>query len=952
MPSVTHPQQKRSPAAPAFKLPAEVEAWVQKTLQAMPLEEKIGQLVMVACYGGFTPIEGEEFQRLARLVEEHHAGGLIVATRRGALGIERSQVYPTAALVNALQNRARIPLLVGADFERGTAMRLQEGTSFPEAMAVAATGNPEDAHTIGKITALEARAAGVHWIFAPVADVNSNPANPIINFRSFGEDPRRVGTFAAAFVRGVEENGALATAKHFPGHGDTDQDSHLSLPTVAADRARLERVELPPFRAAIEAGASAVMTGHLAVPALEPDADVPATLSQKIVTDTLRRELGFDGLVVTDDLDMGGVTARYSPGEVAVRSILAGSDVLLAPPAPDAALAALREAAGSGRLPAARIDEAVTRILRAKARLGLHKTKTVDLEALAQNFGQTESARTAQDIASRGVTLLRDTAKVLPLDATKPTRVLLVAVAGDPDRTPAEALENEVRGHVNGLLTVRCDTRYSTVDRLELPPEESYDVTIVALCVRYADRKGSVGLPADQAATVHKLLATGKPVVVVCVGSPYLVGQFPEAKTWLAVFGVADVAQRAAGRALFGQTAIGGKIPVSVPGTIAAGAGLDVPANPMKLATSASMDTKLAPAYAVLDRAVADGAFPGGVLAVGHGGQLAVHAFGKMSSDSGAAAVTTETIYDTASLTKPVVTTTLAAMLVEAGLLDFSAPVARYLHEWAAGSKADSRARVTARHLLTHTSGLPAHREFFRTAKTRQEMMAAALSEALEAEPGAKSVYSDIGFILLGEIIERLMGRRLDEAARQRIFSPLGMDATMFNPPAELRARMAPTENDAVLRKRLAHGEVHDENAWVMDGVAGHAGMFASAGDLAIFCQMMLNGGRYAHRRLLKRATVTQFTTADSLSGNTRTAGWNVPSANSSSGHYFSPRSFGHLGYTGTSLWVDPDKELFVVLLTNRVNPTRQNDKIQRVRPAVHNSVVEALGLAAGKPQA
>ena len=406
MPTVTHSHNVHSKTARAFTLPAEAEAWVQQTLQAMSLDEKLGQLIVVSCHGGFLPVESEEFQRLARHVEQNHTGGLIIATRAGALGIERSQVYPTAALVNALQKRARIPLLVGADFERGTAMRLQEGTSFPQAMAVAATGRAEDAYAMGKITALEARAAGVPWIFAPVCDVNSNPANPIINVRSFGEDPQRVGALAAAFVRGVEENGGLATAKHFPGHGDTNLDSHLDLPTVAGDRARLESVELPPFRAAIEAGVSTVMTGHLAVPALEPDANVPATLSQNITTEILRHEMGFDGLVVTDDLNMGGVTVRYSPGEIAVRSILAGSDVLLSPLEPDAAVAALREAAVSGRLPMPRIDDAVTRILRAKARLGLHKSKTVDLEALAKTFGRPEFARTAQDIADRGVTLL------------------------------------------------------------------------------------------------------------------------------------------------------------------------------------------------------------------------------------------------------------------------------------------------------------------------------------------------------------------------------------------------------------------------------------------------------------------------------------------------------------------------------------------------------------------
>jgi beta-glucosidase-like glycosyl hydrolase/CubicO group peptidase (beta-lactamase class C family) len=963
MPSVIRSHTGRSPsnrtqsipraaAEPSARLTAEAEAWVRNTLRQMSLEEKIGQLVMVACWGGFLPTDGDEFRGLVRLVEEEHAGGLMIATRPGALGIELSQVYPTAALVNAMQQRARIPLLVAGDFERGTAFRLREGTSFPHAMAVAATGRPEDAYTMGRITAIEARAAGVPWIFAPVVDVNSNPANPIINVRAFGEEPKQIEPFLTAFIRGVEENGGLSTAKHFPGHGDTDQDSHTHLPTVAGDRARLDRVELPPFRAAIEAGVSTVMTGHLAVPALEPDVEVPATISERITSGVLRREMGFEGVVVTDSLDMAGVAAWYSAGEAAVRAILAGSDLLLALPDAEPALAGLRDAASSGRLPVDQIDRAVTRVLRAKAQLGLHKNRQVSLDSLGDNFGRAEFAAAAQEIADRGVTVLRNGAGLLPLDSARPMRALLVIVAGDPDRSAAEAFEREVRPRVDELRTVRYDTRYNPVGpggRLELPPADSYDVLIVAMCVRVTDRKGSLGLPADQLAAVHHLLALGKPAVAACFGNPYLIAQFPEAKTWLAVFSNADVAQRAGGRALFGQVAVGGKIPVSVPGVVTAGSGVEVPANPMKLIPSAEMGAKLAPAHALLDRAVGDGAFPGGVLAVGHGGRLAVHAFGKQSYEAGAAAVTPETIYDTASLTKPVATATLAAVLTELGVLDLSAPVVRYLPEWRRQS-GDWRSQVTVRHLLTHTSGLAAHREFFKAQKTRREVIAAALSEAPEAEPGAASVYSDIGFILLGEILERLTGQHLDEAAQQRIFAPLGMAATMFNPAGELRARIAPTEIDAVLRKRLAHGEVHDENTWVMDGVAGHAGMFSTAGDLAIVCRMMLNGGQYAHRRLLKRATVAQFTAADPLTGNTRTMGWNVPSANSSSGRYFSPRSFGHLGFTGTSMWIDPDKELFVVLLTNRVNPTRQNDKIQQVRPALHDSIVAALGLA-GPPR-
>jgi beta-N-acetylhexosaminidase len=938
----------RTPAAPTrMNLSSEGERWVAQTLKKMTLDEKIGQLFAVWCYGGFLSTESLEYKDLLRDVEEKHIGSFAIQTQGSPLGIERSQVYPTAVLVNTLQSRAKVPLLIAADFERGTSMRIDEGSSFPHAMAVAATGRPEDAYTMGKITALEARAAGVPWVFAPDADVNSNPGNPIINTRSFGEDPARVSEFVAAFVRGVEENGGLATAKHFPGHGDTSTDSHLDLPTVTSDRAHLERVELAPFRAAIAAGASTIMTGHLAVPALDPDPDVPATMSHKITTDLLRRQMGFEGLVVTDALDMGGVTVRYPPGEVAVRSILAGADVLLVPPVLDAALEGVRDAVASGRIPMSRIDEAVTRVLRAKAKLDLNKSKLVDLDALPRNFDRPEFDRAALDIADRGITLLRDDQHVLPLDAAKPMRALLVAVSGDNDAYPAEDLENEIRRRVDSLASVRMDTRFVRAETAKLPPADTYDVAIAAIFVRVADRKGSVGLPDDEAAVVDRLLAAGKPVIVACFGSPYLVERFPAAKTWVAAFSTVDVAQRAMGRALFGQVPIAGRLPVNVPGVATLGAGLDLPANPMKLRSSEAIaDAKLKPAYDVLDRAVANHAFPGGVLAVGYRGELQVHAFGRQTYDATSAAVSPDTIYDAASLTKAVVTTTLVAMQVEAGRVALDLPVGRYVPEWNSGPNPEWRKSVTILHLLTHSSGLPAHKDYFLTIHSKRDAIASICKEALEYEPGTKTVYSDLGFILLGEILERVTGRTVDQLAKERIFTPLGMANTLFKPSKALASRIAPTEDDATYRKRLLRGEVDDENAFAMGGVAGHAGMFATAADLAAFCQMLLNGGMYAHQRLLARATLAQFITPQALAGNTRTLGWMVPTADSSSGRFFPARSFGHLGFTGTSIWIDPDRQLFVVLLTNRVYPTRANDKIAAVRPAVHDAVVEALGLA------
>ena len=924
--------------------------WVEQTLSKMTLREKLGQLLMVPYFAVFESAESPDYREILHEVEDNHVGGLILVTNRGPLGLERSQVYPSAIVTNELQRRSKIPLLVAADFEAGAGMRLDEGTSFPSAMAIAATGDPKAAYTAGKYTAIEARAAGVQWIFAPDADVNNNPDNPIINVRSFGEDPRQVAAYVREFIRGVEENGALATAKHFPGHGNVGVDSHLSLATVPADRNELETTELVPFRAAIDAGVSSIMPGHLAVPALEPDPELPATLSHKILTDTLRDEMKFRGLVITDALDMGGVASLYAPGEVAVRAIEAGADVLLMPPAPEAALSALEDAVHSGRVPEKRIDASVRRILAAKAEVRLDRNRFVDVTRLNEKFALPEYEAQAQSIADRGVTLLRDSQHALPLDATRPLRVLLVALSADPDAAPGETIEPEIRPRVDSLAVLRGDTQYAPVSMLKLPPPNTYDVAIAALFVRVADRKGAIAFPEEQRAFVNQLLASGKPTIVASFGSPYLIERFPNAKTWIAEFSSNDVSQRAVARAIFGQAAIGGKIPVTVPGVVKRGDGLCVAENPMKLqpAPKAMVDS-LKPAYALLDRAVADGAFPGGVLAVGWNDQIALHAFGKLEDEGEAYDADEDSLYDVASLTKPIVTTTAAMQLVQDGRLNLDAPVTRYLPEFASAAKSDAdpswRARVTVRMLLLHDSGLPDHREFYKEAKGHDAILSRVLAEPLIREPGTQIQYSDLGFILLGEIIERLTGQSLADFAKESIFSTLGMDRSMFNPPRRLRQDVAPTEMDPAYRKRLVWGEVHDENAWAMGGIAGHAGLFSTAPDIAAFAQMMLNGGIYGHDRLLSRAIVKEFTSRVAIGDSARTLGWDVPADPSSSGRYFSPKTFGHTGFTGTSLWIDPERQLFVILLTNRVHPTRANEKIRQIRPALHDAIIEALGL-------
>ena len=932
-------------------LTPEQQEWVEATLRQMTLEEKVGQLLLTTYHGSFTARDSDTYSRMMHDIDDLHVGGFITITHGSPLGIVKDQAYPTAVLANQLQSKSKYPLLIGADYERGTAQRVDEGTSFPTAMAVAAGGDSQDAYTMGKITALEARAVGVQWVYAPVCDVNNNPNNPIINTRSFGENPSRVSDFVTEFIRGVQENGAMATAKHFPGHGDTATDSHIDLPIIQASRERMETLELVPFRAAIAAGVGSIMTGHLNVPAFEPDPAVPATLSPNILTDLLRKQLKFEGLVITDALDMGGITVRYAPGEAAVRAFLAGADALLMPPVPDAAYEGLLSAAQSGRIPGDRLDASVRRLLQAKAHLGLSQNRFVDISTLNEKFGRTDWQQTAQEISDRGITLLRDTQHLVPLDGTKPTRALLVALYADPEPYPGADLEPQLRARFDSLVSLRADTKFVRADTLKLPPPDSYDLAILALFVRVSDRKGDIDVPAEQLPLINQIYKSGKPVVTLGLGSPYLIERFPQAGTWLSAFGISDVAQISLARALFGETPVRGHLPVTIPGVdLKAGYGIELPADPMKLQPmDVRAEAQLQPAFSIIEKAVADQAFPGATLAVGYRGKVSYHAFGHLSYGKDSPATKLDTMYDIASLTKVVVTTTLVEKLAEGDFpspLELDAPIERYLPQWASGPQPEWRHKVTIRNLMTHSSGLPAFQEYWRTSKGKSDTLRMIFAEPLEYEPGTKVVYSDLGIILMAEIIYGLTGKPLDQLANEYVFQPLGMKDSMYNPPKKLWPAIAPTEVDERWRHRLIQGEVHDENAYAIGGVSGHAGVFSTSPDLAAFCQMLLNGGVYAHHRILKRATIAEFTAPQPLAKNARTLGWVVPTEGSSSGRYFSAHSYGHTGFTGTTIWIDPDRQLFVVVLTNRVNPTRENHKIAEVRPAVHDAILKSLGLA------
>ncbi|MFQ5571414.1 MAG: glycoside hydrolase family 3 N-terminal domain-containing protein [Rhodothermales bacterium] len=913
--------------------------WAEAQLQTMTLEQKVAQLFSSYAYGRFKSADDPTYERLIDLVEHFEVGGIIFFQ-----GDPLSQ----ALLANDLQQRSRLPLLVSQDMEWGAGMRLERTTTFPRTMALGATRNPALAYAAGRVTAEEARALGTHQIYAPVADVNNNPLNPIINVRSFGERPDLVAEMVAAFVRGAQDGGVLATAKHFPGHGDTSVDSHSDLPILPFDRPRLDSLELVPFRAAVEAGVQSVMTGHLALPAFDADKNIPASLSPGITRAILRDELAFDGLIVTDALRMQGVTKHFGVGEAAIRALEAGADMLLLTDDEYAARNAILRALDSGRLTVERVDESVMRILRAKEELRLHENRLVDLAGARRHVSTKAHQALSETIARRSLTLLNNEKDLLPLIGP-PKSILSITLSDSDNPSAGRYFTGQLRRHADGSrITPRLlDRRSEPKDYRQVLAEAStYDVILVPTFIFVRSGSGRIGLSQAHRRFLDDLAATGKPVVLISFGNPYMVvGLARRPSAYIAAYGGTEASQTAAAQALFGQSGFEGELPISIPGLYDFGAGLrlDQVAPRLGLPEETGMDSPtLARIDSMMRASIQARAFPGAAVAIGRANVIVkLDGYGYFTYDS-EQRVTPDSRFDLASLTKVVSTTTAAMQLFEQGRLDLEAPVIRYLPRFGQNGKE----AVTIRHLLTHTSGLPPFRPFYRMGvTTREAVIDSIFAIGLEFEPGVQARYSDFSMITLALVIEQITGQEFSAYAQEHIFEPLGMRNTGFRPAGATDTTFVPTEVDDYFRLRLIQGEVHDETAWLLGGTAGHAGLFSTAADLARFASMLVNGGRINGYPFLKEETIRLFTTPVDPEHHTRALGWDTRSLEgySSAGRYFGPKSFGHTGFTGTSLWIDPDQHLFAILLTNRVYPTRDNRGHVAVRPQLADLAYEAI---------
>jgi beta-N-acetylhexosaminidase len=613
-------EEKFSKAGPV-QLTSDGNKWVEKTLKKMSLEEKIGQLIQIRAYADFLNVESNEYKQVSESIKKYHLGSVLLTVRIADGFLVKDLPYEAAAITNLFQKEAKLPLLVAADFERGLSMRLNETPAFPHAMAFGATQNPAFEERFAAITAQESRAIGVHWNYFPVADVNINPKNPIINTRSFGEDPQQVAAMVAAYVKASRENGLLSTAKHFPGHGDTATDSHLGVATVGGDLPRLNSVEIPPFQKAIDSGVDSVMVAHVTIPALEPDTDKVASTSHKIVTDLLKDKLHFQGLVVTDALEMHGLTRLYPEngpnpaGRAAVDAVKAGNDMVLLPSDLDGAFNGLLQAAHAGELPQSQIDASVRKVLRAKASLGLHKARLVDLEQVSRIVSRPESIDFAQQVADSAVTLVRDGGQVLPLvtlgtgaqgSAYRLTggipAVVGVVITDDVRSEYGRVFEIELRRRARGTKVYFVDAANANGMTPEIVEavKQAQKIVIAAYVVPTAAKQtvvngqltNTVGLNDATGNLMQQLLqAAAAKTAVIAMGNPYLAMNFPGVQTYVCTYSNAPTSERSAVKLLFGEMQVKGKLPVTLPGIAQRGFGLELKPEELRLAAGPQKPT-------------------------------------------------------------------------------------------------------------------------------------------------------------------------------------------------------------------------------------------------------------------------------------------------------------------------------------------------------------------------
>jgi len=978
-------------------------SWVDSIYNQMSLEEKIGQLFMVAAYSNKSP---EHSRHIMELIRKHHIGGLIFF---------QGNPSEQAKLTNVYQNYSDVPLMIGMDAEWGLGMRLDSVISYPRQMALGAIQDDSLIYRMGLDIGEQLRRLGVHINFAPVVDVNNNPDNPVIGSRSFGSDRKNVARKGVAYMNGLQDRCVLSVAKHFPGHGDTDQDSHKVLPVIPHDTARLDSIELYPFRRMIENGVGGMMVAHLNIPAYIREPDRPATLSRQVVTDLLKEQMGFSGLIFTDALNMRGVTENYEAGVIESEALRAGNDVLLYPQDVPEAISFIKKQVRRGEISKERIGESCRKILAFKYWAGMDSlecsgdpdmsVEVIPKKNLTQALNKNEYKVHNNQLVENAITLTGAGAGMLPMVDLDTLDIATLAL-GSNKTTPFQYTIN--------WYTQADHYHYASGDDLEHFSSrlEEYNTLVVSVHNTHEIPSRRYGLQREYLPLLAQL-AEKQRLILVHFGNPYALQYLPasiQQKAVITAFNDREETQQRTAQALFGAIPITGRLPVTVHDSLRAGHGISTgPLSRLRYGLPESVglnsDT-LQRIDTIINSAIDSQATPGCQLLVARKGKVVYHkAFGSHTY-LGKRPVRKEDLYDVASLTKILASIPSIMRLYEQGTLSLDSTLSRYLPHLDTTNKGP----LVIRDVLTHQARLKSwipfyyktleplypdhdlldnefspgypykignHSYMIKNFRYRQGVYAHSRSDSFpvqvsenlfirqaytdsvyrwinESELLDKKdyVYSDLGYYYFYRIIERLSDQPLEDYVREQFYEPLGAFNMGFKPRDRFpKNRIVPTENDMIFRKELLTGYVHDPGTAMLGGVGGHAGIFSNANDLAKIMQMYLNGGSYGGRQYFRDSTIHLFTDSPfkEKNGNRRALGFDKPVTEKDKPgptcKGISEKSFGHTGFTGTIAWADPEKEVVYIFLSNRIHPDQDNSKLvtSDVRTRIQGVVYDAI---------
>ncbi len=937
--------------------------WVDSVFRSLTFEQRIAQLMIVRAW---SCKDSTYEDSLTTVLSKYNAGGVCFF---------KGTPYRQAKLTNRLQSALQTPLLISIDAEWGLGMRLDSAFSFPRQMTLGAITDDSLIYLMGRTVARDCQRMGIQINYAPVVDINNNPLNPVIGFRSFGEEKKAVAKKGMLYMKGLQDGGIVATAKHFPGHGDTDSDSHLTLPIINHTAARMDSVELYPFRALIRAGVKGVMIGHLYVPCYDTAKNTATTLSKNVVTGLLKDQLGFTGYVITDALDMQGVTKYYHPGEIEVKALQAGNDILLLPKHIDKAIAGIKTAVDSGVLSKEMIDQKCLRILKLKYESGLNRQRPVDLSNLTRDLNPVSSEILRKTMVDESITLVKNNINIVPVTGFDRRRIAVVSL-GDTSSTVFQEVTRKY-----------CHTDWFNLPRKFQPGRadslvrslSGYDIVVIGLHA-ISSSADSFGLSRQTLHLVDTLTKVNRTILAV-FGTPYSLSLIPglgKAQSILVAYQDNENTQASAAEVIFGGLPAGGKLPVSA-ASFVRGTGEETEKSRFSFILPEEIGIPRAALHKI-DSIALQGidarAYPGCQVLFSKDGKIFYSkAFGHPRYED-TTMVTTSSIFDLASVTKVAATTLAMMKLADDNKLTLDATLGDYLPEL----KGSNKASLTIRDVMTHQAGLqawiPFYRKTLKNGNPDPAIYQPAQSPAYPVRvaeflylrkdyadslwnyiitspllPERDYKYSDLGFYILRKMVEVQSQTPFGKYLDVNFYKPLGLQTMGFNPRERFDLQqLMPTEYDTVFRKQLIRGDVHDPGAAMSGGVSGHAGLFSDAADLAVVFQMLLQNGEYGGKRYLSEKIIKEFTRRQfPLQGNRRGLGFDKPLANYSDDgpacQGASKESFGHSGFTGTYVWADPANNLLFVFLSNRVCPDASNRKLSEmnIRTKLHQAMYDLL---------